>query len=61
MRVVRMRGDVLVPIGDEWTRPWARREEAIAKRIMRATATRLRWAPWLEVYAVRERQPAVPG
>lgn len=55
LRVVHMRGDVLVPIGDEWTRRWARHEEAIAKRLMRAAATRLRWAPWLEVYAVRER------
>jgi SAM-dependent methyltransferase len=49
---VRIRGDVLVPIGDEWTRPWARVEEASVKAVMRLTARmRPSMAPWIDVYA----------
>jgi SAM-dependent methyltransferase len=48
-------GDVLVPIADEWTKPWARVEETLIKGAMAAVARRdgARWAPWLDVYAVR--------
>ena len=45
-------GDVLVPIADEYTRPWARLEERMLKGALRVLAHRsLRWAPWFEVYA----------
>ncbi|HEX4682562.1 MAG TPA: class I SAM-dependent methyltransferase [Gemmatimonadaceae bacterium] len=54
LRVVRVRGDVLVPVGDEWTRAWARREESIVKRVMGlAASASTAWAPWIEVYAIR--------
>ena len=50
--VERVFGDTLVPIADEWTRPWAAEEEREVKRalceIAAADADR---APWLEVYA----------
>jgi hypothetical protein len=48
-------GDVLVPIADEWTKPWARVEETLIKGAMAAVARRdgARRAPWLDVYAVR--------
>lgn len=53
--VHRVRGDVLVPTADEWTRPWARVEEALVKRGMSAAAQwQPRWAPWFEVYATRD-------
>lgn len=53
-RIAHVRGDVLVPTGDEWTRPWARREELMMKRVMRrVAAARADWAPWIEVYAMR--------
>jgi SAM-dependent methyltransferase len=53
--VTRIRGDVLVPIADEWTRPWARVEESLIKRGLGAAASaRLDWAPWFEVYARRD-------
>ena len=52
--VFAVRGDVLVPTADEWTRPWARVEERIVKRLLAMAA---RWnagrAPWFEVYAKR--------
>jgi SAM-dependent methyltransferase len=49
-----VRGDVLVPIADEWTRRWARVEEVLVKRVLAATtALGARWAPWFEVYARR--------
>ncbi|MDB4877541.1 MAG: hypothetical protein JWM41_3987 [Gemmatimonadetes bacterium] len=52
--VVQVRGDVLVPIADEWTRPWARAEEMGAKALMRFIARRSSThAPWIEVYARR--------
>lgn len=53
--VERVVGDVLVPIGDEWTRPWARIEERVVKRVgtlVARTPVRDRaLAPWMEVYA----------
>jgi SAM-dependent methyltransferase len=52
--VERVRGDVLVPIADEWTRPWARVEEKWTKALMRLIArSSRRHAPWIEVYARR--------
>ena len=54
-RVERIVGDVLVPIGDEWTRRWARIEERVAKRVgllvARAPLNDRIMAPWVEVYA----------
>jgi SAM-dependent methyltransferase len=48
----RIRPDVLVPIADEWTLPWAAREERVMKRAMLAAAKADRkLAPWFEVYA----------
>lgn len=47
-------GDVLVPIADEWTREWAGVEERIVKAALGLTSRlRPRWAPWIEMYAVR--------
>jgi len=52
--VERIRGDVLVPIADEWTRPWARVEEMLIKRAIRAvTVLGPTRAPWFEVYGRR--------
>lgn len=52
--VRRLRGDVLVPIGDEWTRTWARFEERLIKGVMRVVARRnVDRAPWFELYASR--------
>jgi hypothetical protein len=46
------RADVLVPIADEWTQPWAAKEERVMKRSMRAAArVDRRFAPWFELYA----------
>jgi SAM-dependent methyltransferase len=54
-RVERIVGDVLVPIGDEWTRRWARVEERVIKRlgalVARAPVEDRVLAPWVEVYA----------
>lgn len=48
-------GDVLVPIGDQWTRPWARLEERLVKSLgtlaARAPMRDRAAAPWIEVYA----------
>jgi 2-polyprenyl-3-methyl-5-hydroxy-6-metoxy-1,4-benzoquinol methylase len=51
-RVEHLHGDVLVPIADRWTRPWARVEERVVKRAIGAVA-RLsdEVAPWFEMYA----------
>jgi SAM-dependent methyltransferase len=50
-RVERIIGDVLVPLADEWTRPWARVEERAIKRALGAIARSTpRIAPWIEVY-----------
>jgi SAM-dependent methyltransferase len=52
--ITRVRGDVLVPIADEWTRPWARAEERRVKRLLGAVASISdRFAPWIEIYARR--------
>ncbi len=52
--VVCERGDVLVPIADEWTHPWAAREERDIKRALQVDARESTDdAPWLEVYARR--------
>ena len=49
----RIRPDVLVPIADEWTLPWAAEEERVMKRAMLAAAKADRMlAPWFEIYAV---------
>jgi hypothetical protein len=49
-----LRGDVLVPISDEWTKPWARVEETLIKRTLGAVAALGEVAaPWFEVYARR--------
>ncbi|HYD51922.1 MAG TPA: class I SAM-dependent methyltransferase [Gemmatimonadaceae bacterium] len=53
-RVERVVGDVLVPLRDRWTRPWARLEERMTKGAMRVHARmRPADAPWFEVYARR--------
>lgn len=52
--VERLRGDVLVPTADEWTRWWARLEEVAIKRAVAWSARRRpSLAPWFEVYARR--------
>jgi SAM-dependent methyltransferase len=52
LSVERVCGDVLVPIGDEWTRLWARTEEHLTKAAMRVAAARNpSGAPWIELYA----------
>jgi len=52
---IRFHGDALVPIGDRWTRRWARVEERVVKTVLRGTArsSRLgrRYSPWIEAYA----------
>ena len=58
-RVVHVTGDVLVPIADKWTRPWAAVEERVLKRAVGALVARFargerRLAPWLELYARAE-------
>jgi SAM-dependent methyltransferase len=55
LNVRAVRGDVLVPIADEWTKRWARIEERTIKRALVAGArSDVRRAPWFEVYAVRQ-------
>jgi SAM-dependent methyltransferase len=52
--VQRTVGDVLVPIADRWTRPWAAIEERIVKGLLTPVARangRIGLAPWIEVYA----------
>jgi 2-polyprenyl-3-methyl-5-hydroxy-6-metoxy-1,4-benzoquinol methylase len=53
-RVQRIAGDVLVPIADRWTRPWAAAEEKVVKTVLGAVARRdgsRGLAPWMEIYA----------
>ncbi len=56
--VERVVGDVLVPIGDDWTKRWARVEERVVKRVGSVVArARVRdrvMAPWVEVYARKD-------
>jgi SAM-dependent methyltransferase len=53
-RVQHVVGDVLVPIADEWTHRWASAEERVVKLALGVAARRVpKWAPWIEVYAVR--------
>jgi SAM-dependent methyltransferase len=50
--VLHVEGDVLVPIADRWTRPWARIEERAVKGLLGAVARRAHGvAPWFEMYA----------
>lgn len=60
--VFHVRGEVLVPTSDEWTRTWARWEERLIKRTM-AVVVRARpaWAPWLEVLAERTASAREPN
>jgi hypothetical protein len=47
-------GDVLVPIADRWTRPWAAVEERVVKGLLTPVTRangRIGLAPWIEVYA----------
>lgn len=48
-RVEHTFGDALVPVGDRWTRPWARTEEHAVKAVLRSLPAPR--APWFEVYA----------
>jgi len=54
-RMEHIVGDVLVPIGDEWTRHWARVEERVVKRVgtvaARVPVGERVLAPWIEGYA----------
>jgi len=54
-RMEHIVGDVLVPIGDEWTRRWARVEERVVKRVgtvaARVPMGERVLAPWIEGYA----------
>jgi hypothetical protein len=46
-RVTAVRGAVLVPTADLWTRPWARIEETLMKWALAAPGRfRTAWAPW---------------
>ena len=57
--VLGVRGDVLVPIADEWTKRWARVEErAIKRALTRAARSDVRRAPWFEIYASRQLSSA---
>jgi 2-polyprenyl-3-methyl-5-hydroxy-6-metoxy-1,4-benzoquinol methylase len=50
--VQHVEGDVLVPIADRWTRPWARLEEWAVKGVLGKVARRAHAvAPWFEMYA----------
>lgn len=55
LTILRVHGDPLVPVADEYTRRWAALEERALKAAIR-TFGRLakRGAPWVEAYATRE-------
>ena len=57
-RVERVVGDVLVPVADRWTRPWAKVEERLVKRVGSVAARSARgdrpMAAWFELYARRD-------
>jgi len=49
-RIVRVFGDTLVPVADEWTTPIGAMDERVTKQVQRAVQRG--WhAPWVEVYA----------
>ena len=52
---IRFHGDALVPVGDRWTRRWARVEERVVKTLLRGAARSSRfgrrYSPWIEAYA----------
>ena len=54
-QVIDTVGDVLVPIADEWTRPWAALSERVVKTVGHAVAQAASGdrplAPWFEMYA----------
>jgi SAM-dependent methyltransferase len=50
-RPIETVGDVLVPTADEWTRPWARAEERVAKWAVRTFTRSPAAFPWFELYA----------
>ncbi|MDB4892677.1 MAG: hypothetical protein JWL61_4532 [Gemmatimonadetes bacterium] len=58
--VVHIVGDVLVPIADEWTRPWAAVEERVVKGLGKGAARLspgdMPLAPWFELYAKTHAQ-----
>jgi hypothetical protein len=55
MHVEQIVGDVLVPIADRWTKPWAAIEERLVKSVIGAGARMSGGdkplAPWFELYA----------
>lgn len=54
LEVVRVHGDALVPIADEWTRRWAAVEEWAVKRFVRGVAAAdADRAAWIELFARR--------
>lgn len=48
---IRSVGDTLVPVADDWTRPWAALEERMVKAAIRATSSNAPRMPWFEIYA----------
>jgi SAM-dependent methyltransferase len=60
-RVVEAVGDVLVPVADEWTRPWAKIEERLVKLAIRAVGRSPDASPWFEVYATRDTTAVPPA
>ena len=60
--VMRVYGDALVPIADEWTRGWAAAEERMIKTAMKALASLdSDGAPWFELYAKAAEPNAASG
>jgi SAM-dependent methyltransferase len=52
--IIRVCGDTLVPIADEWTKPWAAFEErAVKGALCELAAEDADKAPWVEVFARR--------
>ena len=51
-RVLMRDNRELVPLADEWTRPWARVEDWLVRHALAPVARLVpRWAPWVEVWA----------
>jgi SAM-dependent methyltransferase len=57
--VVRVYGDPLAPVADQWTTRYGALEERIVKRVQRLVHRGWR-APWVEVYAVAKGVPGEP-